>query len=983
MNKRFINFVKAKGKRKQLETLKNLFVQYGMRGTVKGISNKVKGYPLLEGLSNDVNNIGRTRYEYDVIGKSIFEEQQKELSAEKMLTTIKCFKVRPKISIIMPLYNSPVKWLKLAIESIINQTYINWELCLVDDGSKDLRGISLVEDFKKKDARIKLFVAPKNEGIACASNKALEMATGEFIALVDQDDELTKDALFWLVRYINYYPNGDLFYSDECKTGDTVEPSPTEFYFKPDWSPELLLSHMYIGHFTAYRTSIVNKMGGFRGEFDFSQDYDLALRVTQQTKNIYHIERVLYYWRMIETSGASGGKDFARISNVNALKRNFSEQGVNAECILLAHSNYAKINRTSNTLVSIIIPSDSIYNLRRSIDGLIGVNTAYTNLEIILVTNSKTATEVLELYPYLSNLSVCYYDKLYNFSDKCNQGVKMAQGEYVIIYNDDVYPNTTDWIERMFDTMLLEGVGGVSPLMLYENDTVQYAGMITGVPGQVGTSFNGLPAKRVEPIPLHHFAVRNVSILSGACMMMRKDVFQEIGGFDATNTPTGHSDVDISFKILERNLRCVYNPNAILTHIGNHSWDSKSAQDKAEIFCLKKWGQYLARDPYFTDSMRRAYYHDQTGNYSITVPNNVFTSKNKKYKDILFVFHELTLSGAPMMLLELIKLTMRAGNVPVAISSSDGPMRAMLTDLGVSVIVDEGVKSGSSLFEHFARNFDLVIVNTLVNTEVIRCLSGELCPVVWWIHEGIEALKSVEKRVPRKLGANIHAFSASEYSQRLILDKFGDAYRSEILRCAVEEEPQSKKTNDLTIENKSCTVFMLVGALENRKGQDILLRAIDKLPKEYMKKSFFHIIGRPLDSKMVMIIKEYEMKYPNIIVMGEVKHDDLLEMYKHCTAVIVPSRDEPTSLIAIEAMVRGKLAIVSDKTGVSEILTNGKDGLIFANENELTEILKQVIDRPLWGGKIGEYSRLTYEKYYTVRNLGEKFQKIVENLAGK
>lgn len=981
MLKKVIDLLKSHNKKAILNTACGLCKQYGIRGLIKGIRNKLDGRPLLTGIALPTAQNMHSSDEYNRRGLEILKEQQNELTRDEQISQISKFKFQPKLSVLMPVYNAPIKWLEVAIDSLKKQSYTNWELCAVDDGSKDLRGESFFKSVQQSDSRIKFRRLDKNGGISKASNVALEMASGEFIVLMDQDDALTEDALFWVVKELNDYPNADVLYSDECKTLNTVKPSPCDFYFKPDWSPELLINHMYIGHLTVYRTSVVKRVGGFRSQYDFSQDYDLALRVTEETNAVRHIERVLYYWRMLPTSGASGGKDFARISNISALKDAYIRRGLNTVLSTEGYVNYGRLTLKDNPTVSVVIPSDSTETLKKCINGLIGEATAYKRLEIIPVTNSKTAEEIEEFFPYLSNLKICRYDKLYNFSDKCNAGAEIATGEYLAIYNDDVYPFSRDWIERLLEVLQYDGVGAVSPLMLYEDQSIQYAGMVCNVPGQVGTAFNSLPFAYCEQNPFNHFLMRDVSILSGACTVLKTELYKKIGGFDAINTPTGHSDVDLSFKILEQGLRCVYTPHAVLTHIGNHSWAEKGKQDKAQIYCLKRWGKYIGRDPYYTASMRQAYYFDQSLDYQMYVPEKQINAENPNARDILFVSHELSLTGAPILLRDVVSATINNGDFPVVISPVDGPLRQSYIDMGVTVIIDESVTKVSDLFYHFANDFDLVIVNTLVCTEAIRSLSGKLPPVFWWVHDGSEVIKAVRNNLPRKLGKNIHIYCGSEYSQRL-LTEFGEDYDSEIFRCGVDDFA-SDNTEPLDLKDK--LKFLMVGSLEERKAQDVLLKAIAALPEEYQEKAEFIIVGNPLQQHILHMIEEYAKQYPCIKYMKTMPREELLKIYPKAICAIVPSRDEPTSMIGIESMMFSRAIISSDKTGIGEFLHDGIDGYIFHSEDveALTEKIKTAIDNPERMLEMGKKSRAVYEKNYLMSIFLERYHEITEQLMRK
>jgi len=305
-------FYRTLNHKKARKTIKAIRKQYGLHGLWRAIKNKLSNRPLLAGLAAQMAEVPN----FDEIGRSIYRRQQTELTREKACEAIKGMGIQPLISIIMPIYNAPVPWLQKAVESLQDQFYGNWELCVVDDGSSDGRGTALIEELQKSDSRIRFCKIKKNGGISSASNRSLEMAEGEYVALLDQDDEVTPDAFFWFVKEINEHPPADFLYSDECKIGVENEPVLRDFYFKPDWSPEMMMNHMYTGHLTMYRTQLVRDVGGFRSRFDFSQDYDLALRASEHATDIRHIERILYFWRMLPTSGAAGGKDYARLSNL-------------------------------------------------------------------------------------------------------------------------------------------------------------------------------------------------------------------------------------------------------------------------------------------------------------------------------------------------------------------------------------------------------------------------------------------------------------------------------------------------------------------------------------------------------------------------------------------------------------------------------------------------------------------------------------------
>ena len=962
---------KDTNKVKLFTTIRTIKNEYGFYGLKTAILNKLNGRPYLSG----VNGTSGLSYLFDFnkIGNEIFEKQQNEITAEEAKIKIDGMKKKPLISIIMPIYNPSMKFLEKAVKSLQAQFYENWELCAVDDGSRDC---ALIEKITLNDRRAFLARLDKNGGISTASNLSLEMAHGEFIALMDQDDEITPDALFWFANEINNYPDTDFIYSDECKIGTSFANDRTDFYFKPDWSPALLINHMYTGHLTMYRTALVKKVGGFRSEFDFSQDYDLALRISDMTKNIRHIERVLYFWRMHPSSGAGGGKEFARKSNLMALGDWFKRQGLNAMIEKKPVANYGSIVMEINPKVSFIIPTDSFENLRQCVDGLI-MNTSYKNVEIIPVTNSKVACEILNEYPYMNCLKVCLYDNFFNFSDKCNEGAKMANGDILVFYNDDVTPRTIDWVERLIEVLFHDKVGGVSPMMVYENGTIQYAGMTTGVPGIIGTTFNGLDFETANTGAFNHLLVRDVSVLCGACIFIKKQIFDEISGFNAVNTPSGHSDLDLSLNLLEKGYRCVYTPYAVMTHLGNHSWTAKNKADKADIYCLKRWGQYIGRDPYFTASMKKMFYMDFTYPYEIHSSDNMVVPTGSTSKDILFVTHELSRTGAPSVLKDMVKILLDEGNFPVVLSPVDGSLRQEFLDMGVTVIIDESFIHGHWMFERFARNFDLVVINTLICAKAVELLKNSLPPILWWIHEGEYALKHCQHILPCKLGKKVKIYTVSDYATD-ILKNAGIKYKCDKFTWGVpniENRPPIHNGDDKV-------VFVIVGSLEKRKGQDIVIQAIEKLDAKYISRAEFIFAGNSLDKKMYELILESAEKFQYVSYLGILTREEIFKLYGKATCVIIASRDEPLSVVAIEAMVFSKTVICSDRTGITQYITNGHDGLVFPSEDaeELAQKIKFIIDHPEIVLRMGQSARKIYEKNFTMTHYRENVNRIMKTM---
>ncbi|NCU28271.1 MAG: glycosyltransferase [Candidatus Moranbacteria bacterium] len=908
------------------------------------------------------------------IALDIFNNQQKEYTEELINKEIKSFKFKPLLSIVMPVYNTPPQWLEIAIESLEKQFYENWELCIVDDFSTNENTKKVLKKHKN-NKKLKIFFSKKNGGISKSSNIALDMASGEYIGLLDHDDELTPDALFWVAKALNEDNKIDFIYTDECKIDDSEKRKLFQFIFKPDWSPELLFNCMYTGHFTVYKKDLIKKVGGFRREYDFSQDYDLALRCSEKAQKIHHIERVLYLWRAIEGSAAKGGKDFARKTNIAALQDAIKRRGLLAEVLELPHANYVHFLKSKEEKVSIIVPSDSVENVTRSIVGIKN-KTEYSNYEIIIVCNIETKNKLKNNFIDDKDITFVEYNKKFNFSDKCNEGAKKANGEILVFYNDDVIPIKEDWLSKLIEYLDIPKVGAVSPKLLFENERIQYAGMITGVPGLTGTAYNNYHKDETDEFLTMHRYVRDVSVLSGACFAIKKVVFNKVGRFNETDTPSGHSDVDLSFRIRDLNLRCVFTPYSLLTHIGNHSWNSKKEEkDKADIYLLKKWGKYLRSDPYFTESMKKVLYKDFIYNFKI-YPSGL--ENNKNCKNIILISHQLTITGAPRMLFYAARILKEHGFFPVIISPVDGPLRADLEKNNITVIIDESLYCNQWVTERFIKNFDLILANTIANFPIVKKMNNYNLPIFWWIHEAkiieeifipnhenegiIETLKSIKNKI----------YVPSVYTKKY-LNKYNKAT---VLINGIED------IKEMPIKPKEL-IFGIVGTVEKRKSQDIFIEAVIKLPKEYREKAKFFIIGDKNNSpEFSKTLEEKTNNIKEVVWFGLITDSEKkIELFSQISIFVTVSRDDPAPLVVAEASMLGRASIISNNVG-SDYLIDKDSGFVVETENveQLKNTMMKIIDNPEMLVQMGKRAREKYLETSTMEIFSKNLIKEVENV---
>lgn len=543
---------------------------------------------------------------------SIFsvDDYNKWLSENYEQVDYEKFKYNPKISLIIPVFNVDSKLLEECLDSVLNQSYTNFEICIADDCSTNSKTIETLKKYEKKyKEKIKIVYRKKNGHISEASNSALKIATGEFIGLLDNDDILEKDALYEVVKCLNKNKKLDMIYTDEDKLnldGKRCDP-----HFKPDFSIDTLYSHNYICHFTVLRTSIVKNIGGFRKGYEGSQDYDLFLRFVEKTKNIYHIPKILYHWRMIpgSTSMEVNNKSYASKSGIKALEDALRRRKIKGKVENYYTSYIITYDTTNNPLVSIIIPTrDRVEILRNCINSILE-KTVYKNYEIIIVDNNSEKEETLNYFKEITN----NYDNIRVFREECdfnysylnNIGVKKANGEYVVLLNNDIEIITSHWIDIMLGYAMQEHVGAVGPKLLFANEKIQHAGVVLGVGvGHIANHAFYLEDKFAIAPAGRLMVPYNYSAVTGACIMTSKEKYNEVKGLEE-KLAVNYNDIDFCMKLLEKGYYNVFLPQVELYHLesisrGKINNDKKQKQYEQERdYMQKKWKDKLLKDKYY------------------------------------------------------------------------------------------------------------------------------------------------------------------------------------------------------------------------------------------------------------------------------------------------------------------------------------------------------------------------------------------------
>jgi len=521
----------------------------------------------------------------------------------------------PRFSILTPVYETPAGVLRKMLRSVQRQSFSDWELCLVDDGSTGPHVREILDEAQRKDARVRVEYRPDNKGIVAASNDALAMAGGEFLALLDHDDTLHPDALAHVAEALDGNPEADYVYTDEDKIDLAGRHSGP--FFKPDWSPERMRTQMYTCHFSVMRRSLVEEVGGFDPEFEGSQDWDLVLKVTERARAVVHVPKVLYHWRMLETSAAGGGeaaKPYAFEAGKRAVQAHCDRIGLPAVVERDAEDPgilHLRPRLEQQPLVSIIIPTGGQEREVRFEHVVLVVNcvrsiierSTYENYEIVCVTGEAVPTEVLEELREIAGerLRLVSFEGTFNFSAKINLGAVNSKGEHLLLLNDDIEITTPDWIERMVMYSEQEGIGAVGAKLVWGDDRLQHVGVSFngGLPGHdyrgFGGSFRGYANSTL--------IARNCLAVTGACLMTRRDVFERLGGL-TTTLPLNFNDVDYCLKVYAAGHRIVYDPDLILYHFESSSRDPEVKAWEEEAL-TDRWASMVAVDPFGNPNLRR------------------------------------------------------------------------------------------------------------------------------------------------------------------------------------------------------------------------------------------------------------------------------------------------------------------------------------------------------------------------------------------
>jgi GT2 family glycosyltransferase/glycosyltransferase involved in cell wall biosynthesis len=882
--------------------------------------------------------------------------RQNRFREQSIRERIKTVGERWCFSIIMPVYNPPLDVLRDSVESVLQQSYQNFELILVDDRSTDVRVLPLLRDIVRENRNVSLIERAQNGHISAATNEGAEAATGDFLIFLDNDDALDSHALAIIASTIADAPFTDILYSDDAKfkTDQTALFDPK---FKPDWSPELLLSYCYVSHVKVVRTSLFRAIGGCRSQVDGSQDHDLILRATEKTDKIVHIPQILYRRRALPGSTATSGhaKAYSFEAGRKACEEAFGRRGI--ACAVKQPSwaferglgVFVPVMPDNGSSVTILVPTRNNWRvLDRLLKSLKA--TRYRNYSVLIIDNESDDPETVD---YLNNcgfkvLVVPSPNGRFNFAHLNNVAARAAEGEFLLFLNDDTEVIDPSWLSQMVGWAQLDGVGAVGARLLFKDGRIQHAGIVPSLPWRVGrTAFRGMPGRDYGYL-MFAKVTRNCGAVTAACMLTRRTLFLEAGGFDEEQFGVAYNDVDYCLRLGALGKRVVYCAEAELYH---HEGTSRGKVDAhSEIVGFEsKYGR--TNCPYFNRNLSR-----ESNRFEIkpVVVPPVPTSRPIR---VLGVSHNLRPEGAPNSAFEMLASLNADPLFDVSVCSlSDGPLGDVYRKRGIPLDIlerEHTINANLADYDGFTRriaarlrmrDYDVVYANTAELFWIIEAAKSAAVPSIWNIRES-ESWKNYYDR----FGADVarRALSAFGLPYRTIFVAEGTRERWSVLdtkrtfdvipngidvdRFRHRNDPVFREESRRTLGINSEDVMILcMGTVAPRKGQHELLLALEKIPQEIRQRAKVVIVGAR-ESEYSSYMKKLATSL-NVIDGAVQIVSETLDTDKYWAAADIfafTSRLESYPRVILEAMAHGLPIVTTPTFGISEQVREGFNAFFY------------------------------------------------------
>jgi len=861
----------------------------------------------------------------------------------------------PTISVVTPVYRPDLRYFLETAGSVRGQVYDNWEWCLADDASNDADLTAALRELASRDNRIRFVSRPENGHISLATNSAAELARGEYIALMDHDDLLSPDCLAEVALYLAAHDDVDVLYTDDDKVdvdGKRYGPQ-----FKPDWSPESLLSQMYFSHLFVVRRSLYEQVGGMRGGLEGSQDHDLALRVVEKARRVAHLPLILYHWRAVPSSTAMSGdaKTYSFQAGIRAVSEALSRRGVPAEVDRPEWAVAAKASLLRHgfpddgpTVAILVATRNQLELLKRCVESL--AKTRYRNYEIVILDDHSDDPETVAWLGSFPGrvLRTPGPREGFNFSAIHNHAARELDAEYLLFLNNDTEVINPAWLSQMMGYARLQGVGAVGARLLFPDDTVQHAGILHGFnQGSLALAFRGLP--REHPGYLAAARVcRNYGAVTAACLLTPRRLFLESGGFDERNFAISFNDVDYCYRLADHGYRCVYAADAELYH---HEGATRGIGSRVEEIARFRQRYRHRAEPYYNPNL-------STTNALFEVRPRHLARRPDRPVKALMACHTLDLTGAPFCQFELAAALHAKGQLdPIVVSPEDGPLRSLYEECGIPVrILPHGVDKVASMADYerelavFAQqvldaDVEVVYGNTLKTFFAIDAARRLNIPSLWNIRES-EPWETYFRYLPDTVACRALECFAFPYrvlfvsnASRAVFERLNSRHNFQVIHDGLDLDKWQARLGGW---NRSASrerlgagadelVVVLLGTVCERKGQHDLVKALAQLPPELAGRLRCFIVGdRPGDYSRRLAGLVHHLPATlrrKVHVVGETR--DVACYYQAADLFVCSSRVESYPRVTLEAMACGLPIVSTPVFGLSEQLVDETNALLY------------------------------------------------------
>jgi glycosyltransferase involved in cell wall biosynthesis len=906
-----------------------------------------------------------------------------------------------KVSILMPVYNPPLTFLSRAIQSVFEQVYPNWELCIADDASTDPEVHRLIRMWAQRDSRVRVIFRQESGKISCATNSAANLATGDFFLFLDHDDELSPDALGEIALYLQDHPDTDFLYSDD----DKIDSQGRRFapQFKPDWSPELLLSYMYCSHLVVVRKALFEGLGGMRMGFEGSQDYDFALRATERARHVAHLPLLLYHWRVLPGSTAESG--VVKPDSIEAGRRAVQEalerrdiQGTVYQPEWAVKGKvgifYHEFPDDGPSVAIIISTKNQLQALRTCIESL--RCTTYRNYKILIVDNESDEPETIEYFKGCVHrvARIPSPKGILNLAHLNNRAVEQVDAEFVLFLNNNTEVREPKWLSRMMGYAQIPGVGVIGARLLLPDGRVLHAGVVHGF-------YHGLagPAFKLAPSWDHGYlsyamVTRNYSAVTAACMLTRRKLFCSVGGFDEELFPIAYNAVDYCYRLVDRGYRCVYVPGAELTHYEGFSrgFNDRPAEEAA---FRQEYGKRI--DPWYSPHLSLA-----NERFNI-IPRRVVRPGNRPVKTFMVVFN-LNLEGAPYSHYEMTARLRKDGIIdPIVYCPEEGPLKGLYEEAGIPVQIGshplKGVLTGTdyeNAIDQFAGSLkktgaEVVFGNTLQTFYAIAAAKTAGIPSIWNVHES-EPWETYFDHFGSEIAGR--ALDCFVYPYRVVFvanatrgvytplnsrRNFMVVHNGLNLTRLEKEANRWSRTlarSELGIGEKEISLLLL-GTVCERKGQHDLVRAFPRIDRRFHAMFQCFIVGDRPSGYSRALWALWDALPRNLKDRTHIipESEDTALYYRAADIFICTSRVESFPRVILEAMAYGLPIITTPVYGIREQVRPGVNGLFYepGNEGQLASAIEELLSNPDQRARFAENSKLVLATLTTFDEMIEQY----------